>query len=274
MLQTNGSGILSWVNGASSVAANSLDFDKLINAMTLDASTDIAASGTNVLSITNSGTGNSFVVNDQASDTTPFVIDPAGNVGIGTVSPSEKLHVVGNLRVRGSTDCTLGNGSGGTNCSSDIRLKTNVQEIKNPLEKILSLRGIEFDWNEKSQSPGDHAIGVIAQDVEKQFPTAVIEDSNTGYKKVDYAVLVAPVIQAFKELNKRITELFSVSESHSRRLASVEAENAAKDKEIAKLKADAEKQKRESDTKIKILEQRDAETKARLDKIEKMLKSK
>ncbi|MCB9073342.1 MAG: tail fiber domain-containing protein [Bdellovibrionaceae bacterium] len=173
-----------------------------------------------------------------------------GNVGIGTTGPSEKLHVVGNLRVQGSTDCTLGNGSGGTNCSSDIRLKTNVQEIDNSLEKILSLRGVEFDWNEKSQSPGDHAIGVIAQDVEKQFPTAVIEDSNTGYKKVDYAVLVAPVIQAFKELNKRITELFSASEKHSRDIASVKAE---KDKEIAELKAradnaetEAKKQKQEN----------------------------
>ena len=138
----------------------------------------------------------------------------------------------------------------------------------------MSLRGVEFDWNEKSQSPGDHAIGVIAQDVEKQFPTAVIEDSNTGYKKVDYAVLVAPVIQAFKELNKRITELFSASERHSREIASVKAQAAAekesKDQEIAKLRAND----KAKDQKIKELEQRDAEMKARLDKIEKMLRSK
>ena len=47
------------------------------------------ASGTTVpLTIQNNGTGNSFVVNDVASDTTPFVIDAAGNVGIGTASPT------------------------------------------------------------------------------------------------------------------------------------------------------------------------------------------
>ena len=53
--------------------------------------------------------------------TTRMTISQTGNVGIGTTAPSEKLHVVGNLRVQGSTDCTLGNGAGGTNCSSDIR---------------------------------------------------------------------------------------------------------------------------------------------------------
>ena len=52
------------------------------------------ASGTTVpLTIQNNGTGNSFVVNDDASDTTPFVIDAAGNVGIGASSPSNKLDV-------------------------------------------------------------------------------------------------------------------------------------------------------------------------------------
>jgi hypothetical protein len=45
------------------------------------------ASGTTVpLTIQNNGTGNSFVVNDVASDTTPFVIDAAGNVAIGGTS--------------------------------------------------------------------------------------------------------------------------------------------------------------------------------------------
>ena len=43
------------------VTADALDFTEFKDAMTLDASTDIAVSGTNVLSITNTGTGNSFV---------------------------------------------------------------------------------------------------------------------------------------------------------------------------------------------------------------------
>lgn len=75
-----------------------LDFTELSDTLTLDASTNIVVDGSNVFSITNTGTGNSFVVNDQASDTvTPFVIDAAGNVGINIAVPTEALDVVGRI---------------------------------------------------------------------------------------------------------------------------------------------------------------------------------
>lgn len=128
-------------------------------------------------------------------------INGNGRVGIGTNNPSEQLHVVGNLRVQGSTNCILGAGSGATNCTSDARLKTNVKEIPNALDKILSLRGVEFDWNEKALTPGRHDIGVIAQEVEKVFPSTVITDHSTGYKMVDYAALVSPLIQSVKQIH-------------------------------------------------------------------------
>ena len=56
------------------------------NTFTAD-NTIAIASGTSVpLTITNNGTGNSLVVNDATSPTSPFVITDAGNVGIGTSS--------------------------------------------------------------------------------------------------------------------------------------------------------------------------------------------
>jgi hypothetical protein len=57
-----------------------------VNSVSLDGgSTITVASGTTVpLTIQNNGTGNSFVVNDVASDTTPFAIMANGNVGVGT----------------------------------------------------------------------------------------------------------------------------------------------------------------------------------------------
>jgi hypothetical protein len=95
VLTTNGSGTLSWAAPSASVGNDSLDFDKFADAMALDASTSITADGSEVLSIVNTGTGDSFLVQDVASDTTPFVIDASGNVGIGTASPESKVTVAG-----------------------------------------------------------------------------------------------------------------------------------------------------------------------------------
>ena len=54
-----------------------------------------------LLTLTNTTAGNSLVVNDVAGDTTPFVIDETGNVGIGTTDPSAKLDVQGNSYLNG-----------------------------------------------------------------------------------------------------------------------------------------------------------------------------
>jgi hypothetical protein len=55
------------------------------------------------LSVTNTGSGPSFVVEDSTSpDISPFIIDASGNVGIGTTSPTGKLAVDGDLTVTGN----------------------------------------------------------------------------------------------------------------------------------------------------------------------------
>ena len=92
-------------SASGNVTDDQLDFDKFKDAMMLDASTDILATGSNALSITNTGTGASFRVNDEASDTTPFVIDASGKVGIGTALPKSLLTLADSPSI-------LGNGRG------------------------------------------------------------------------------------------------------------------------------------------------------------------
>jgi hypothetical protein len=99
--------------------------------------------------------------------------------------------------------------------ASDIRLKTNISPIPNALEKIDKISGVEYDWTDEyiDRNNGEdgyfvrrHDVGVIAQEVEAVLPE-VVATRNDGYKAVRYEKLVALLIQAVKEQNKRIDEL-------------------------------------------------------------------
>ena len=114
-----------------------------------------------------------------------------GNVGIGTTTPSQKLEVNGNIRATAFY------------YSSDARLKENISPITDPLAKVGLLDGVYFQWKDN----GELSIGLIAQDVEKVFPEAVATSKETGIKSVDYAKLVAPLIEAVKAQQEEIGQL-------------------------------------------------------------------
>ena len=98
--------------------------------------------------------------------------------------------------------------------SSDARFKDNVVEIPDALEKIKSIRGVTFDWNEeyiKSHGGEDgyfvrkRDVGVIAQEIQRVLPELVVERSE-GYLAVKYDRIVALLIQAVKELSDKLEE--------------------------------------------------------------------
>lgn len=184
-----------------------------------------ATSGAVDFTDTNQATDIHFQTNNGSSYATRMTVDATGNIGIGTTAPTQKLHVVGNVYAASTYTCTMGNASGSVSCSSDARLKENIKPIPQALEKILSLRGVEFDWNDRSKAYGRHDIGVIAQEVEKVFPSVVHESKETGMKMVDYGSLVAPLIGAVKELAQRMEDLFNRNESFSREIASLKEHN-------------------------------------------------
>lgn len=88
--------------------------------------------------------------------------------------------------------------------SSDRRLKENIKPIENALQSLDSLEGVYFNWKDTSRE--GRQIGLIAQDVEKAFPEVVSEDQD-GFKAVSYAALIAPVINAIKELKSENRDL-------------------------------------------------------------------
>ena len=99
---------------------------------------------------------------------------------------------------------------------SDIRLKENIQKIESPLDKVLSLNGFTYTFNETAQNLGFSGdkkyIGVSAQDVQKVVPEAiqksVISDKcEIDYMTVQYEKLVPLLIEAIKEQNDKINYL-------------------------------------------------------------------
>ena len=92
--------------------------------------------------------------------------------------------------------------------SSDKRLKTNIETIKNPLDIVDKLRGVRFNWNEKVCDINKNIdlsrpeIGVIAQEIEDVLPE-VIKNGLSGYKAVRYDKIVSLLIECIKEQQKQ-----------------------------------------------------------------------
>lgn len=72
----------------------------------------VADSSGNAFEVRQVGTGNALVVEDSANpDSSPFVIDASGNVGIGKASPSGKLDVDGTVLATGLGGGLLASGN-------------------------------------------------------------------------------------------------------------------------------------------------------------------
>jgi hypothetical protein len=125
-------------------------------------------------------------------------------LGVGTpAGPTGEIRATGNI----------------TSYYSDIRLKDNIESIKNASEKLYQLNGIFYKQNKFAETFGykDYSkqIGVIAQEVQKIIPEAVAlapfdidenHNSITGLNllTVNYEKLIPLIIETIKEQQKEI----------------------------------------------------------------------
>jgi hypothetical protein len=113
----------------------------------------------------------------------------AGNMG-----PSGNFTTVGNITAYGTATAP-----------SDIRLKTNITRIDNALDKVCQLGGYTFDRTDRVTA---RQTGVIAQEVQKVLPEAVIElEDENKTLTVAYGNMMGLMIEAIKELNAKVTDL-------------------------------------------------------------------
>ena len=142
---------------------------------------------------------------DDDSDT-PFTIKYQAHNGSDT--EILKLSYNGELKVANNITAF-------TSGMSDRRLKDNITTIVDPLEKVMRLRGVSFDWNATSRK-GKHDIGLIAQEVEEVLPEVVSEtnmdvgdfaDNPQVLKTVSYGPIVSLLIEAIKHQQTQIDAL-------------------------------------------------------------------
>jgi hypothetical protein len=92
--------------------------------------------------------------------------------------------------------------SGDVIAYSDRRVKKNIVTIENALDKVKSLRGVEFD----RLGTDEHSVGLIAQEVQEVIPSVVRESPN-GTLGIAYGNLVGVLVEAIKEQQKQIEVL-------------------------------------------------------------------
>ena len=136
----------------------------------------------------------------NTSEANGMIIKENGFIGMGNSAPTVRLQVTGDI---------IANSIAG---SSDARFKTNITPIANPLQKVLALRGVHFNWNTSAfpqrMFSDKRTLGFIAQEVEKVLPEIVqTENTTEGYKSVQYDKVVALLVEAMKEQQKQINQL-------------------------------------------------------------------
>ena len=101
-----------------------------------------------------------------------------------------------------------------------------MQPIEKPLNKVLKLEGVTYNWNKKAEDVAGFnteikEVGLFAQDVQKVLPEAVkLAPFDTGedfksksgedYLTVQYEKIVPLLVEAIKDQQKQIDELKSI----------------------------------------------------------------
>ena len=153
------------------------------------------------------------------ADRIPLIVNPNASQ-IQEVPTGDVVTLINNIassnKTSGALVVTGGVGIGGALnvggditafSSSDVSLKENITPISNAVDKVRSISGNTFTWNEKSVYNGKEGTGIIAQEIEALELPGVTETREDGTKAVRYDRLVPLLIEAIKELDGKIKSL-------------------------------------------------------------------
>jgi len=201
--------------------SNGIDDNASSTAVTIDSSGDVGIGTSSV----NSPSGGRTVLEVNGTSTALFHLSIGGSAkGQLYHSGSEfrisslgtepmKFFVNSSERMRLESDGDLhvdGNIVAYSTTVSDRRLKKDIQPIENALWKVNQINGCTFTYLKDDRK----SAGLIAQDLEKVLPSAVIEDKpvfhgeeGETYKTVQYDQVIGLLVEAIKELNAKVEGL-------------------------------------------------------------------
>ena len=179
---TNNSG---FITSSASISGNAGSATKLQTARTINGT---SFDGTANITTANWGTTRSIYIQDATATNTSSAVSVNGG---------------GNAYLKLPTNIKVGTltATGEVTAYSDIRLKTDIQPLKN--------RGYIKPVTYKKD--GKYSIGFIAQEVKELYPELVIEDNTEDkYLSVNYAQYVAVLQAQIIDLKKEIDELKNI----------------------------------------------------------------
>jgi hypothetical protein len=149
--------------------------------------------------ILGSYTGNQDGLDIRTLSNRIVITDGGGNIGM-YVDNSQDAHFDGNVIAYSTT-------------ISDRRLKSDITNISNALDKVGQINGVTFVRNHN----GEKAAGIVAQEIMEVLPEAVKSQAlplQTGehdkeYYVVEYDAVTGLLVEAVKELKARVEALES-----------------------------------------------------------------
>ena len=129
------------------------------------------------------------------------ITNSTGYVGIGTMSPSYKLHVAGSIYATGNVTC-----------ASDARMKDVICDLPLTVEQVANAPAVRFTWKGERVNEGLQA-GTLAQYWQTALPEVVQDKNNELSMSYGVAALMASIVTARKVVD------------HERRIQELEREN-------------------------------------------------
>jgi hypothetical protein len=174
---------------------------------------NIAIDNNEIVARNHGATSTLFLNNDGGN--VSLISNGIGNVGIGTSSPAQKLHVNGSIQA-----------SCGVLSCSDERFKTHIEPLSGALTTVQKLRPVSFDWRvadfpERNFRAGRDS-GFIAQEVESAAPELVQKGAD-GFYSLEYSKLTPLLTAAIQELQATVNRQRTQVEALQSELATLRA---------------------------------------------------